>query len=40
MTGKGCDGMGFGGRRDGVWGAMKEGEGSNEQCDGRREGFW
>ncbi len=29
MPGKGCVGMGFEGRRDWVWGAVKEGEGSN-----------
>jgi hypothetical protein len=29
MTGKGCDGMGGGGIGGGVWGAVKEGEGSN-----------
>ncbi len=35
MTGKGCDGMGGGGIGDGVWGAVKEGEGSNVTVDGK-----
>ncbi len=35
MTGKGCDGMGGGGIGDGVWGAVKEGEGSNVAVDGK-----
>jgi hypothetical protein len=33
MLGKWCDGMGFEGRRDCVWGAMKEREGSNVTVD-------
>ena len=32
MTGKGCDGMGGGGIGDGVWGAVKEGEGSKKSA--------
>ncbi len=35
MTRKGCDGMGVGGIEDGVWGAVKEGEGSNVTVDGK-----
>ena len=35
MTGKGCDGMGGGGIGDGVWDAVKEGEGSNVTVDGK-----
>jgi hypothetical protein len=35
MTGKGCDGMGGGGIGDGVWGAVKEREGSNVTVDGK-----
>ncbi len=35
MTGKGCGGMGGGGIGDGVWGAVKEGEGSNVAVDGK-----
>ncbi len=38
MPGKGCNAMGFEGRRDGVWGAVKEGGG--QQGDGIQEGFW
>jgi hypothetical protein len=38
MTGKGCDGMGLEGRRDGVLGAVKEGEGSNVTVDGKNFG--
>ncbi len=37
MTGKGCGGMGGGGIGDGVWGAVKEGEGSKVTVD--REDF-
>ncbi len=33
MPGKGCDGIGLEGRRDWVWGAVKEGEGSNVTVD-------
>ena len=35
MTGKGCDGMGGGSRGNGVWGAVKEGEGSKVTVDGK-----
>ncbi len=35
MTGKGCDGMGGGGIGSGVWGAVKEREGSNVTVDGK-----
>ncbi len=39
VTGKGCDGMGMGcggiGDGVGVWGAVKEGEGSNVTVDGK-----
>ncbi len=35
MTGKGCGGVGGGGIGDGVWGAVKEGEGSNVTVDGK-----
>ncbi len=35
MNGKGCGGMGGGGIGDGVWGAMKEGEGSKVMVDGK-----
>ncbi len=35
MTGKGCDGMGGGKIGDGVWRAVKEGEGSNVTVDGK-----
>ncbi len=34
MTGKGCGGMGDGGIGNGVWGAVKEGEGSKVTVDG------
>ena len=34
MTGKGCGGMGGGGIGDGVWGAVKEGEGCKVTIDG------
>ncbi len=34
MTGKGCGGVGGGGIGDGVWGAMKEGEGCKVAVDG------
>ena len=34
MTGKGCGGMGGGGIGDGVWGAVKEGEGCKVTVDG------
>ncbi len=34
MTGKGCGGMGGGGIGNGVWGAVKEGEGSKVTVDG------
>ncbi len=34
MTGKECGGMGGGGIGDGVWGAVKEGEGSKVTVDG------
>ncbi len=34
MTGKGCGGMGGGSIGDGVWGAVKEGEGSKVTVDG------
>jgi hypothetical protein len=34
MNGKGCGGMGGGGIGDGVWGAVKEGEGSKVTVDG------
>ncbi len=34
MTGKGCGGMGGGGIGNGVWSAVKEGEGSNMTVDG------
>ena len=34
MTGKGCGGMGGEGIGDGVWGAVKEGEGSKVTVDG------
>jgi hypothetical protein len=34
LNGKGCGGMGGGGIRDGVWGAVKEGEGSKVTVDG------
>jgi hypothetical protein len=34
MTGKGCGGMGGGGIGDGVWGAVKEGEGCEVTVDG------
>ena len=34
MTGKGCDGMGVEGIGDGVWGAVKEGEGCKVTVDG------
>ena len=33
MPGKGCDGMGFEGRRDWVWGAVEEREDSNVTVD-------
>jgi hypothetical protein len=33
MPGKGCDGMWFEGKSDWVWGAVKEGEGSNVTVD-------
>jgi hypothetical protein len=33
MPGKWCDGMGFMGRRDWIWGAMKERGGSNVTVD-------
>jgi hypothetical protein len=33
-TGKGCGGLGGGGIGDGVWGAVKEGEGSKVTVDG------
>ena len=39
MTGKGCGGVGGGGIGDGVWGAVKEGEGCTVTVDGRRGGF-
>ena len=35
MNGKGCGGMGGGGIGDGVWGAVKEGEGSKVTVDGK-----
>ncbi len=35
MTGKGCGGLGVGGIGDGVWGAVKEGEGSKVTVDGK-----
>ncbi len=35
MTGKGCDGMGGGSIGDGIWDAVKEGEGSNATVDGK-----
>ncbi len=35
MPGKGCDGMGDGSIGDGIWGAVKEGEGSNVAVDGK-----
>ena len=38
MTCKGCGGMGGGGIGDGVWGVVKEGEGSKVTVDGG--GFW
>ncbi len=38
MTGKGCGGMGSGGIGYGVWGAMKEGEGSKVTVDGEDYG--
>ncbi len=38
MTGKGCGGMGRGGIGDGVWGAVKEGEGSKVMVDGEDVG--
>ena len=34
MTGKGCGGVGGGGIGDGVWGAVKEGEGCKVTVDG------
>ena len=34
MTGKGCGGMGGGGIGNGVWGAVKEGEGCKVTVDG------
>ncbi len=34
IDGKGCDGMGGGGMWNGVWGAVKEGEGSKVTVDG------
>ncbi len=34
INGKGCGGMGGGGIGDGVWGAVKEGEGSKVTVDG------
>ncbi len=34
MNGKGCGWMGVGGIGDGVWGAVKEGEGSKVTVDG------
>jgi hypothetical protein len=34
MTWKGCGGVGGGGIGDGVWGAVKEGEGSKVTVDG------
>ena len=34
MTGKGCGGVGGGGIGNGVWGAMKEGEGCKVTVDG------
>ena len=33
MTGKGCGGVGGGGIGDGVWGAVKEGEGCKVTVD-------
>ncbi len=38
MTGKGCGGMGGGGIGDGVWGAVKEGEGCKVTVDGEEFG--
>ncbi len=42
MPGKGCDAMGIEGRRDCVWGAVKEGEGSkltvHWKCFGKEVG--
>jgi len=35
MTGKGCGGVGGGGIGDGVWGAVKEGEGCKVTVDGK-----
>ncbi len=35
MPGKECDAMGFEGRRDCVWGAVKEGEGSKVMVYGK-----
>jgi hypothetical protein len=35
MPGKGCDAMGLEGRRDYVWGAVKEGEGSKVTVYGK-----
>ena len=34
MTGKRCDGVGGGGIGNGVWGAVKKGEGSKVTVDG------
>jgi hypothetical protein len=41
MPGKGCDGMGFEGRKDWVWGAVtvKEREGSNVTVNRKRKDF-
>ena len=38
MPGKGCDAMGFEGRRDCVWGAVKEGKGSKVTVYGKNFG--
>ncbi len=35
MPGKGCDAMGFEGRRDCVWGVVKEGKGSKMTVYGK-----
>ena len=35
MPGKGCDAMGFKGRRDCVWGTVKEGKGSKMTVYGK-----